>query len=265
MRSGNPNLKAESATTWTAGVVLRPRFIPGLTASIDWYDINLQGAINTPSPSQLADLCVDVQTLNNPFCGAITRTRGQTIVNGSVAVPGTIVGYTVQPQNVGSFRTAGADFNVDYLIRTARAGSVDLRFVGGYLNRLDITGIPGAPVTDQVDQAGAPQWNFNFSPSWTLGGFTLSYNLRWIDGTRTVDKLTTDNDPLYAPPAQLRYSELWQHDVQVEYALPSGMSFYLGVLNLSDQQPDPGNSINQPISAVGRFVYAGVKVRLGAR
>ncbi len=265
VRSGNPNLKAESATTWTAGVVLRPRFIPGLTASIDWYDINLQGAINTPSPSQLADLCVDVQTLDNPFCPAITRTRGQTIVNGSVAVPGTIVGYTVQPQNVGSFRTAGLDVNVDYLIRTARAGTFDLRFVGGYLDRLDITGIPGAPVTDQVDQPGSPKWNFNFSPSWSLGDFTLTYNLRWIDGTRTVDVLTTQNDPLFAAPSLLRYSELWQHDVQVAYALPSGMSFYLGVLNLSDQRPDPGNAINEPISAVGRFVYAGVKVRLGGK
>ena len=265
VRSGNPSLKAETATTWTAGIVLRPRFIPGLTASLDWYDINLQGAINTPSPSQLADLCVDVQTLVNPFCGAIIRAKGPTIVNGSVAPAGSIIGYTSQPQNVGSFRTAGADVNVDYRIRTASAGAFDLRFIGGYLNRLDLTGIPGAPVTDQLDQPGSPRWNFNFSPTWTLGGFTLSYNLRWVDGTRTTDKLTTDNDPLYAPPAQLRYSEVWQHDVQVGYDLPSGASFYLGVLNLSNQTPDPGNAVNLPVSAVGRFVYAGVKVRLDRR
>ncbi len=254
-RSGNPNLKAESATTWTAGFVLRPRWIPGLTASLDWYNIDLAGAIETVTPSDLANLCVDQPTIQNQFCSSITRAQGTGIISN----------YTVQPQNVARIRTAGADLNLDYLLRTTTAGTFDLRFVGGYLDRLDFVGIPGAPVIDQVDQAGRPKWNFNFSPSWTLGSFTLTYNLRWVDGTRTVDKQTTDNDPLYAPPAQLRYSELWQHDVQVNYALPSGASFYLGVLNLSDQQPDPGNAINQPISAVGRFVYAGVKLRLGGR
>ncbi len=264
-RSGNPNLRAETATTWTAGIVLRPRFIPGLTASFDWYDIKLKDAVNTPDPSSLADLCVDSPTIDNPFCRSIVRTATPTTVNGVQVVRGTIVGYTVQPQNVAAFRTAGLDVNLDYLLRTDRAGTFDLRFVGGYLDRLDFIGVPGAPVTDNLDQAGRPKFNFNFSPTWTLGNFTLGYNLRYVDGTRTVDKLTTDNDPLYAPPAQLRYSEVWQHDVQVEYALPSGMAFYLGVLNLSDQAPDPGNSVNQPVSAVGRFVYAGVKVRLGAR
>lgn len=265
VRSGNQNLKAEAATTWTAGVVLRPRFLRGLTASFDWYDINLEGAINTPDPSQLADLCVDVQTLDNPFCASITRASRTTVVNGSTAVPGTIIGYTVQPQNVASFRTAGLDVNIDYLLRTAAAGTFDLRLVGGYLHRLDFTGIPGAPLTDNVDQPGRPKYNVNFSPTWTLDGFTLTYNLRWFDATRTTDTLSALNDPNYAPPAQRRYSELWQHDVQIGFDVREGISFYLGALNLSDQEPDPGNAINQPISALGRYLYAGVKVRTGAR
>lgn len=254
VRSGNATLRAEAATTWTAGVVLRPRFIPGLTASVDYYDITLKDAINTPSPSSLATLCVDQPSIDNQFCRAISRAQGTGIING----------YTVQPQNVAQFRTAGADVNLDYVLRTTAAGTFDLRFIGGYLRRLDFIGTPGAAPTDSVDQPGAPKWNFNFSPSWTRGGVTLTYNLRWVDGTRTVDKLTTDNDPLYAAPGQLRYREVWQHDVQIGYDLPSGASFYLGVLNLSDQQPDPGNAVNQPVSAVGRFLYVGAKVRLGS-
>ncbi|QYE36988.1 TonB-dependent receptor [Polymorphobacter sp. PAMC 29334] len=253
VRSGNASLRAEAATTWTAGVVLRPRFIPGLTASVDYYDITLKDAINTPDPSSLATLCVDQPSIDNQFCRAISRAQGNGIING----------YTVQPQNVAQFRTAGADLNVDYVLRTASVGTFDLRFIGGYLRRLDFIGTPGAAPTDRLDTPGAPKWNFNFSPSWTHGPVTLTYNLRWIDGTRAVDKLTTDNDPLYAPPGQLRYREAWQHDVQVGYDLPSGVSFYLGALNLTDQQPDPGNSINQPVSAVGRFLYVGAKVRLG--
>ena len=250
--SGNPNLRAETAKTWTAGLVLRPRFLPQLTASFDWYDINLTGAIATPVPSQLADLCVDVQTIDNMFCRAISRAPRTGIING----------YTVGPQNVARFRTAGADVNIAYVLRTPGAGTFDLRVVGGYLHRLEFTGIPGAPISDNVDQPGRPEFNANFSPTWTYGGLTLNYNLRWVDGTRTVDKLTTDNDPNFAPPGQLRYSELWQHDVQVAYEVQGGMAFYLGVLNLSDQRPDAGNSINQPISAIGRYLYAGARFRL---
>lgn len=255
VRSGNPNLRAETARTWTAGVVLRPRVLHGLTASVDWYDIDLKGAINTPAPSQLATLCVDQPSIDNQFCRALTRTRGTGIISG----------YTVQPQNVAQFRTAGADLNLDYLLRTASAGVFDLRLVGGYLHRLQFVGTPGAPATDSVDQPGAPRFNATFSPSWTVSGLTISYNLRWADGTRTIDKLTTDNDPNYAPAAQLRYRDLWQHDAQIGYEVRSGVSFYLGALNLSDQKPDPGNAINQPISAVGRYVYAGVKLGTGRR
>ncbi len=255
VRSGNQNLRAESARTWTAGIVLRPRFMPGLTASLDWYDIKLNDAINTAVPGQLANLCVDQPTIDNQFCRSITRAPGTGIING----------YTVQPQNVASFSTAGADLNIDYVIRTERAGVFDLRLVGGYLNRLQFIGLPGAAATDNVDQPGAPKWNFNLSPSWTIGGFSVTYNLRWADGTRTTDKLTTDNDPNFAPPGQLRYSQLWQHDLQIGYDLPGRASFYVGVLNLTDQRPNPGNAINQPISAVGRYLYAGVKLKTGAR
>lgn len=252
-RSGNPALKAETARTWTAGVVLRPRFLRGLTASLDWYDIDLRGAISTPAPSQLASLCVDQPSVANPFCAAITRTRGTGIISG----------YSVQPQNVSRFRTAGADLNIDYVIRAGKFGTFDLRLVGGYLNRLEFVGTPGAAPTDNVDQPGAPKFNFNLSPSWTRGGLTIGYNLRWADATRTIDKLTTDNDPNYAPAAQLRYSELWQHDLQIALDIGTAYSIYAGVQNLTDQKPDPGNAINQPISAVGRYLYTGVKIRMG--
>lgn len=256
IQSGNANLKPESARTWTAGVVLRPRFMTGFTISFDWYNINLKNAINTVTPSDLANLCVDQQTIANPFCAAITRAQGT----------GVISGYTSGPQNVASFKTAGADLNLDYLIRTTRLGMIDLRFVGGYLNRLQFIGIPGAPVTDRRDLSGSPKFNFNFSPSWTLHGFTLNYNLRWLDATRSFDINTTNGNPDYATSKYLRASELWQHDVQLQYQLPSGFALYAGVTNLADQKPDYYSySTNVPISPLGRFMYVGAKMNIGGK
>src|SRR3546814_10368316 len=40
--SRNPGIKAD---TLTAGVVMEPAFIPGFRASVDYYNINIKGAI----------------------------------------------------------------------------------------------------------------------------------------------------------------------------------------------------------------------------
>ncbi|WP_394658343.1 TonB-dependent receptor plug domain-containing protein, partial [uncultured Novosphingobium sp.] len=70
-RQGNANLKAETARTWTAGLVLRP--LPRLQIALDWYDIRIKDAINTANASTVAALCVDQPTTDNPFCDAISR------------------------------------------------------------------------------------------------------------------------------------------------------------------------------------------------
>ena len=55
--SGNPNLKPERANTLTAGVVVTPSFLPGFSASFDFYDIKLKDVIGSVSRTQLIDFC----------------------------------------------------------------------------------------------------------------------------------------------------------------------------------------------------------------
>jgi len=256
--SGNPGLKVEVARTWTAGVVLRPDFVPGLSIGLDWYDINLRDAINNPdagAANSIAELCVDQPTLNNPFCTQISRRQGS----------GFISGYTIQPANVSAFRTAGAELNVAYRVRTTRAGTFDLRLVGGYLNRLEQVATPGAAVENNVDQIFRPRWTATFSPTWTDGPLTLSYNLRWQNGVRRFGRFETDGNPTLVDPRYFRYKALWQHDVQAQIAIDPDFAFYGGVNNAADQKPDIGFQTNVPVSPVGRYFYAGAKVRFGAR
>ena len=70
---GNNDLLQETAKTWTAGVVLQPRFVPGLQITADWFNIRLQDAINTPTAQQLVDLCVDQPMLDNVYCANVSR------------------------------------------------------------------------------------------------------------------------------------------------------------------------------------------------
>nr|WP_233150669.1 TonB-dependent receptor [Sphingomonas sp. BT553] len=252
-QQGNPDLRAEVARTWTAGVVVRP--MSGFSIGLDWYDIRLRDAINTPDANAIAALCVDQPTLDNPYCASISRRTGSGFING----------YVVQPQNVAAFRTAGAELNIAWRFTTARAGTFDLRFVGGYLDRLEQIATPGAVVENNVDQIFRPKYNFTVSPTWTTGPLTLSYNLRWQDGVRRFSRIDTAANPSLVDPRYFRYKQLWQHDVQAQIEVNDRFAFYGGVNNLADQKPDIGFETNVPISPVGRFIYLGAKLRYGER
>ncbi|WP_082457215.1 TonB-dependent receptor plug domain-containing protein [Sphingomonas sp. Leaf23] len=254
-QSGNRSLRPEVARTWTAGVVLRPEIVPGLSIAFDWYDIDLTDAIATPDANKIAELCVDQPSLDNAYCTAISRARGS----------GFIAGFVVQPQNVAAYRTAGAELNIAYRFTTARIGRFDLRLVGGYLDRLEQVATPGAVAENNVDQPFRPRYTLAFSPSWESGALTLSYNLRWQNGVRRFARIDTDSNPTLVDPRYFRYKELWSHDVQAQVRVNDRFAFYGGVNNLIDQRPDIGFETNLPISPVGRYFYAGARVGIGAR
>ena len=54
---GNPDLKPEKANTLTAGVVVRPGFLPGFSASVDYWDIKLKDAIGSVGRQSIIDFC----------------------------------------------------------------------------------------------------------------------------------------------------------------------------------------------------------------
>ena len=248
---GNRNLREETARTWTAGVVLRPQFIPGLIASFDWYDIKLKNAINTPTAEELAELCVDQPTLDNVYCQNITRAQGT----------GYVAGYFVQPQNVASFRTAGADMKLNYSFDTAKAGRFNISLVGGYLNKLEFIPTPGAEVDVDRLEAYYPKWNATGDITWKLDKLTVNYGVSWFSKTRRYTTEQLDANPDIAEPKYQWYKEKWQHDLYVAYDVDERFRFYVGANNLFDQQPSIASS-NYPVSYVGRYMYAGAKITM---
>lgn len=54
---GNPNLDAEEADTWTAGIVFQPTFLEGFQASLDWYEVAINGAIAQLGAQVVVDQC----------------------------------------------------------------------------------------------------------------------------------------------------------------------------------------------------------------
>ncbi|NLR73187.1 TonB-dependent receptor [Novosphingobium sp. ERN07] len=121
--SGNPNLRPERANSLTAGVVVRPSFLPGFSASIDYYDIKIEGAIATNSSQQIVNLCAAGNTL---FCSAITRDTA-----------GVITAVQVVPFNARQEVARGIDFELGYRTDLG-GGTLDLRALVNYADRLAI-------------------------------------------------------------------------------------------------------------------------------
>jgi iron complex outermembrane receptor protein len=251
--SGNFGLSEETATTWTAGVVLRPSFLPALTLTADWYDIRIEQAINTPEAEEVAELCVDQPSLDNPFCRGIIRDDG-----------GFIVGFDTRPENVAAFTTAGLDTTIGYEIPTESAGTFDLRLLGGYLHRLTFVATPGASVTSDRRQQYMPRYVATFDLTWQRGPWTAHYNIDWFDRTKRYADDILAGDPDYAARKYLFVKEKWEHAVQVNYDVRDDVAVYVGVHNLFDEKPAFGADLyaSYPVSAMGQFFYAGLKASL---
>src|SRR6185295_17744254 len=85
--------------------------------------------------------CVDLSTINNPFCSAVVRTLNP-------PVKGQITQVTAQQINVASFKTDGIDFTLTYHQELADifkkdVGSLDIHLIGSRLDVLSTTPLPG--------------------------------------------------------------------------------------------------------------------------
>jgi iron complex outermembrane receptor protein len=256
--SGNRELSEETARTWTAGIVLRPRFIPGLQLAADWYDIKIKSAINTPSAQQLAELCYDQPSLENVFCANLSRDR----------TTGYVTDFLVQPANVAAFDTEGLDFSLNYRFRPgADLGTFNFRVSGNYLHKLEFIPTVGAEVDDDRGEGPnertnitAPKYSATGDITWTQGPVTLNYGINYFSKTlRTSNERLAAEPDIYAPEF-LYYKERWEHEVQAAFDVNGRFNFYVGINNLLDTKPDVGSS-NYPVSAVGRFFYAGAKAK----
>src|SRR5205085_2114845 len=84
---GAPASRSFNTTTWQVAVI-RPSFIPGLTATVDYYNIKITDAITTPSASDVIGLCfnnVTAASATDPNCTGIRRNPGTGGLSGNPA------------------------------------------------------------------------------------------------------------------------------------------------------------------------------------
>jgi outer membrane receptor protein involved in Fe transport len=265
LRGGNPNLDPEESDTWTTGVVLSPKGLPGLNLSLDYFSIDVQGFIGTIPPELTLNNCLD---LNDPlFCNLIHRDEFGTLwlVNEKAFIQATLI-------NTGTLKTQGFDISADYAFDLEDWGTLSFKYLATLLDEFKIQSIPGE---DTVDCAGfysaicgppRPDYRHNASVGWeTNNGWGVTLTWRYID---SVKQFGTNVAPVNAKLSATSYFDLF-----AKYDLSDRWQFRAGINNILDQDPPltsvsgfGGNEISgrantypQLYDVQGRFLFAGIR------
>lgn len=173
--TGNVNLKPEVASQTGVGVVFSPRWIEGFNASIDYFDININGVITTLTNQQEMDLCY---AGDSALCSLIKRDP----------VTGLVTSLTVQAQNLAQLSTRGYDIEASYRaplhdLLPFAAGDLTLRALGTrtLTNKLT-TGIVGSVPQEFAGENsdGIPKWKTMTSQAWDIGKYSVLVAERYI-------------------------------------------------------------------------------------
>ncbi len=245
---GNPDLQEETATTYTFGAVLTPRFVPGLVLSADYYNIEIEDAIAAVSSQDIVDSCYDSTTFPNQYCDLFDRRA-----DGGLS-------FLRQTQlNFGRIETAGVDASLSYRQQVG-AFDLGLRVNGTWVEKLDFFFDPADPtkIDPELGEQGRPEWAVTGATSLGYGPVTLNYTLQWID-SQALGGVEIETADVIAGPAGFA-DERFIHDVSINYELEDVATLYAGVNNLTDVEPYPTSSA-YPVSPYGRYFFVGLRIR----
>jgi iron complex outermembrane recepter protein len=235
---GNPNLKEETATTWTVGTVLTPRFLPGFTATVDYYNIKIKDYISTVGTANIGEACFNQRDLS--FCRLITRNAA-----------GQIERIDDRNANTGGLKTSGVDVGVNYNHRfESMFGAEDFRlgfsFLGTRLINYDVTPVQGLPIVREcagtfgrLCAVGAtttppkPKWRHTARLTAGTDVISLSGQWRHLGGTED-DQAKFTATPVFAVE---RLPAADYFDLTLQASPSDHIDLSIGVTNLFDKQP----------------------------
>ncbi|MFA6112478.1 MAG: TonB-dependent receptor [Sphingomonas sp.] len=264
---GNANLKPEIARNTEIGIVLsRPKWLPGLSLSFDYYSIKLNGVISTLSAQQIVQFCKDG---NQTFCGGFKLDNANQIDNF----------INVQPFNLASWKTSGFDIEASYQWQQPLGlpGNFTIRALGTHIREFLVdAGIAGV---DVVDQAGAntgntPHWKWLATQSYSNDRFSFLVQERWFsDGVfgnqyvvcTTGCPASTGNHPT---TDFNKMEGAFYLDIGGSVKITKGIETFFKVDNLFDHDPAPSPQTNTGLDVnpalydtLGRVYRVGVRAK----
>ncbi|RZJ46118.1 MAG: TonB-dependent receptor [Brevundimonas sp.] len=272
LQGGNPNLNPEEADTVTFGAVWEPSFLPRFNISVDYFDIQIDQAIQTLGALNTLSLCYNQN--DAAACNRIDRNA-----NGSLWVgDGNVEDLNI---NIGGFQTSGVDVNANYSVDledwgAPTYGSLAFSFVGTWLNEL-VTDTGAGQANSVYDCAGfyanqcgvpSPEWRHRARMTWVTP-WNLDISGTWRHyGEAEVAVLGADGSLNNGGARIDRYFDAMNYlDLAATWQVMDTVTLRAGVNNVLDSDPPlsysvgttgNGNTYPQLYDALGRYFFFGI-------
>jgi iron complex outermembrane recepter protein len=228
---GNQDVRAETGKTKTFGFVVTPRMVPGLSATVDYYDIKITDAIGVVQPVDALTSCyITDPRADNPLCLAVTRDPATGRIRD---------GFPVD-RNLALIRQKGFDLDLSYRHKLAFAGSsLNWRYQGALVSdyviqrnavvaAIDCKGTYGSRCSSDAVSLVAPDYRHRFSLGWSNA--MLTGELGWKRIGKVKDSAVNSTDVI-------RAQDYFDINVSWKPTQVKGLSVNVGIDNIADRAP----------------------------
>ncbi len=261
---GNVNLQPEEAEILTLGAVYEPEWIQGLSLTLDYWDIDVKGAISTTGPQLILDNCQ--QTGRD--CDKIDRWAP-----GSGAEVGGIVFINDLNTNVGGVQSSGVDLSARYQMEPTNFGLFSFGYDLAYLTKYEKELANGSTLDhtgrfEDNQDGNFPEVRWNFNTNWSMGNWDAVYAVRYVGQTEELlNKWYNATDVAGNFTEERTIDEQVIHNLQMSYNFEQFRTrFTLGVDNVTDEQPPfaysgfNDNTDPRTYETRGRYYYGRMSV-----
>ncbi|MEA9580197.1 TonB-dependent receptor [Xanthomonas nasturtii] len=264
---GNPNLQPETSTSKTLGFVYSPGWVTGLDVSLDWWNIEIEDAIDVQTVQETLDTCYVGGIAN--ACSLIQREP-----------TGEVSNLLAVPNNIAKIEAEGYDLTVGYRLPDTAWGSFNVVWDSTYMSKFVVE----KPLQDPETRVGLYRggsardnnWRIrsNLMLNWELGDIGGSASMRYyssqVENCTGANVATPANVALLCSDPNRRTSagaaprnhvpSVTYTDLAAYWKAPWNARVTVGVNNAFDRDPPQAatafaNSFDSQYEIPGRFYY----------
>ena len=265
-RSGTDRLEPEESTSINLGIVLEPKFIPGLTLTADYWRVKQTGLVGTFGDDNAIalDLLRRLAGGTNPAVVRADPTQEEIdlFAGTSLAPAGEILFVDDPYLNLDSRTSKGWDFGLFYNVPDFGIGKFRLRFNAARLESFFQSAGPAAQelldavasgtlppevriegLGELLEIEGRPKWRFSGSVNWDTGPVDVALFANYVGEvwntsvSRDVPIVSDDpNANFYRVDDFLTFNAAISYTIENDTAL-DGTRIRFGINNLFDKDP----------------------------
>lgn len=280
---GNLFLSTETAKTWTVGFLASPEQVPGLSFSVDYWNIDVADAITIPQVGNIVGGCFNNITAASATDPACTQLIQRSRTTGALAgAPNEVPGLILQLTNAGGIQTDGIDVSMRYSSDLTDNIDLSLSFDGTWTNENIQNGRQCVGFFSV--NCSSPQPEFSFSQRTTVSfwdEFNLSLRWRYLSQiTQEPRDIANGNGPAFQGNSPLFGQVDFQNipsesyfDLSGQWDISENVLLTVTIQNLLDNKPtvvgnnigstafNSGNTYPSTYDALGRRYGASVKFK----